>query len=79
MLIQRLFQTVLISGVVALVVPAAAAPTASSELPLCGESKADGHAGKGESKKGDKKNETAEEEKKDDKKKEAKDEGDAPA
>jgi hypothetical protein len=74
MLIQRLFQTVLISGVVALVVPAAAA-----ELPLCGEAK--DHADKAENKKNDKKgNETAEDEKKkDDKKKEAKDDSDAPA
>jgi ribosomal protein L12E/L44/L45/RPP1/RPP2 len=74
MLIQRLFQTVLISGVMTLVVPAVASTT--SALPLCGESKSE--ADKGD-KKSDKKGETAEEEKKDDKKKEAKDEGDAPA
>jgi hypothetical protein len=77
MLIQRLFQTVLISGVMTLVVPAVAAT--DSALPLCGESK--DHADKGETKKNDKKQgtETAEENEKDDKKKETKDEGDAPA
>ena len=75
MLIQRLFQTVVISTLVGFAVPA----VASSALPLCGEEK-DQKAEKDQSKKGDKKDQTAEEEeKKDDKKNAKKDDSDAPA
>lgn len=72
MLIQRVFQTVLISSLVAFAVPAVASPA----LPLCGDEKAE----KDESKKGDAKDQTAEEKKKDDNKKNAKKgDSDAPA
>jgi hypothetical protein len=74
MLIQRLFQTVVISTLVGFAVPA----LASSALPLCGEEK-DQKAEKDQSKKSDDKDQTAEEEKKDDKKRAKKDDSDAPA
>jgi hypothetical protein len=74
MMIQRLFQTVVISTLVAFAVPAVASSTA---LPLCGEEKA-GKDHKDASKKGDDKDQSAEAEKKDDKKNAKKADRDAP-